>query len=151
MKSLRQIWKFITTDEKPPKKTYTKNVQSRRYTRITDYERNQVRKLYKSGMLQNDISRKVGIAPSSVSKILHKPKKKGYSVGEMPSNTKIVYERHQKNIRDGRTQFLPNHHLCPVCNPNSTLSWKEYFKMTHRATVSNARDCLDKSFTLSNN
>ena len=147
MKSLRQIWKFMTTDEQPVKRKYLKHTK-RPYNRVTNSMRKRVLKLRATGMLYKDISKKVGVAPSTISDIINDKKhsnRKRYTIGDKPYNTKMVYERHQKKLRMGDTRFLPQHHLCPVCNPNSTTTWKEYFLLTHSHTMSHARNKLEQS------
>ena len=147
----------MTTDEQPVKRKYQKT-QKRTYTRVTNAKRKQVQRLRKSGLLYKEISEKSGIALSTISDIINDKKhsnRKRYTVRDKPHDSKAVYERHQNKIRIGDMRFLPQHHLCPVCNPNSTTTWKEYFLLTHSNTMSYARDVLEKNnkpqeFSMSN-
>ena len=147
----------MTTDEQPVKRKYQKKTK-RTHKRVSNNVRNKVLTLRATGMIYRDISKKVGVAPSTISDIVNNKKhsnKKRYTVRDKPYNSKAVYERHQNKIRIGDMRFLPQHHLCPVCNPNSTTTWKEYFLLTHSHTMSYARDVLEKNnkpqeFSMSN-
>ena len=161
MRTLREIWRFATSSKSTPdipKRAYKKHGETlyatRKYTKITEEHVKQIRLLSKKGVNQSNIAKQVKVAPSTVSKIMNRqpPYKAKYTVGDMPSNPKAVYQRHQNRIATGNMEYIPNHHLCPVCNPNSTTTWREYFTMTHRATIKNARKNNKGSsdFSLSN-
>ncbi len=145
----------MMSSEPKPKRAYHK--KQRPYTTITPAIQSRVKQLRRSGMKYAKISKIVGIAPSSISDILNHKRnyKKMYSVGDRPSNEKAVYDRHQQRLKDGKLDYLPKHHLCPVCNPHSTTTWKEYFHIVHGATMLNARVKLEQKthtqeFSMSN-
>jgi len=154
MRTLREIWRFAMSNKPPIKHKQTKRAktpktQNRTWLKVTDSDRKMIQNLRKNGLSYTEISRETGRSTSTVSTILNSGKK--YSVNERPSNPKLVYQRHQDRIASGRMEYLPNHHLCPVCNPNSKTTWREYFAMTHKATVENARKTRHSSeWTLSN-
>jgi hypothetical protein len=155
MKSLREIWRYATSSDIPTKRKYTKRVEpsrimNRTWTKVTNNDKKKVLSLRKRGWTYSKISHKMGRSTSTVSDIINSTKK--YTVQSQPSNPKAVYQRHQDRLSTGNMEFLPDHHLCPVCHPNSKTTWPEYFAMTHRATIRNARKTHKSSsdFSLSN-
>lgn len=123
--------------------------KTRGWVKVTENDKKMMQNLRKKGLTYIEIAYETGRSTSTVSGVLNSGKK--YSVNERPSNPKLTYQRHQERIASGRMEFLPNHHLCPVCNPNSNTTWREYFAMITKATAQNARKTRHSSeWTLSN-
>ena len=151
MRTLREIWRFAISNKPSIKRKQTKRAKTpkRVWRKVSDNEKKTINELRKKGMTLTQIGQNIGRSQSVVSKVLSTSKK--YTVNQHPSNPKAVYQRHQDRIASGRMEYIPNHHLCPVCNPNSKTTWREYFTMTHKATVENARKARHSSqWTLSN-
>jgi len=151
MKTLREIWRFAMSNDTPIKRKRAEKskIRNKTWKQVTDSDKKRINNLRKKGLTYTQIAYETGRSTSTISGVINSPKKN--TVNERPSDPKAVYQRHQDRIASGNMKYLPNHHLCPVCNPNSTTTWREYFAMTHKATINNARKNKNSSqWTMSN-